>query len=249
MADLKELLNKILPVELSTELLEERSLMLLGIIESKSDNSLVAAGRFIEAAVKVLIFLKLQKIVDFKGISFQKEIDKLKNLPKTTLADEAITHLIPLTLEAAYAIRSKKRAAHARGKDPSLADANYLYSVSSWFLKEILDLQGGDTVCIPDVLLEATVPSFSFLQIINGERIVLDKDLAATDATLLLLASYGGKAEEKDINPIMEKYYKKSNISKSHTRLIENRLMHKQNRMFFLTELGVSRVIKLYQTK
>ena len=96
------------------------------------------AGRLCELISSLLCSMELAQVEDLNQIDFDKNINKLMQLGKSSPDKEITALLIPLTLRAIYAIRSKKKVAHFKHFDPLKIDAKYINTAINWVIAQLL---------------------------------------------------------------------------------------------------------------
>jgi hypothetical protein len=181
-----------LPAELVNELLDQ-------YVELKSEHQLgrhtaaeLAAGKFVEASVRVLEFVT-------DGGSFTPLGEPIKNMSGKLLrlanADKShgdeVRLLIPRALDAIYTIRNKRGVGHVAGTvSPNVADSTYLCAGADWVLAELIRLNHRCPVDEAQAIVNDLVRYRLPLVYEGGEvKRVLHPGLPQRDAALLLLAA------------------------------------------------------------
>lgn len=237
--------------DLAIELVEDYEKIKEAIIQNKPDYVGQLAGKFFETTVKVLLYVKKGIAPSPKGINFEKSYNLLINESKSTIEDEILTLLIPQILKGGYSLRNKKRISHSRGIKPNKIDAEYLYCLSNWVMSEILRIySNADIKKIEEIINHISTRKIPLIQEISNEKIILDENISATSAILLILHSYDGNASKKQIISDLNKYYKETNLKVSLTNLIKSRQLHEDAmQIIYLTERGYLRLEDFFSNR
>jgi hypothetical protein len=236
-----------LPAQLVDELLEahaeaKRNFYLGGLRLSE-----VEAGRFCEAAFRLLEFITTSKFTPLgKPLDSEKVIDALQRIPSSLRPDSVRIH-IPRALRTVYDIRNKRDAAHlADGIDPNTQDATFVTTVISWVLAEFVRLYHSvgpnEAQNIVNQIVTRAVP---VVQDFNGFPKLLKPNLAVSDFCLVLLydrAANGATFDELHswVRPQM-----RANLGRTLTGLTDRKdLAHFDGDRYKITQLGEREVEK-----
>lgn len=232
--------SKFFGEELAKELIEEYSKLKEAEIQRKYDYVCQIAGKYFETTVKILLKLKKGINPSAKGINFEKACTELLQEQKITIDDEILTLLFPLVLKGGYAIRNKKRVSHARGINPDFMDSRYLCILADWIMAELLRLyHSKDDKSIQSIINKIIARKIPLLQEINGDKVLLDKKISASLASLLIIYSNEGSMPHDQAKRILCSYYKEPNIVVSIRNNIDDRKIHEDNKnILHLTEKG-----------
>jgi hypothetical protein len=239
-AEVRSQLAAALPEKLVDELLQahaeaKRNLYLGGLRLSE-----VEAGRFCEAAFRLLEFISSGKFTTLgKPLNTDLLIEALQKIPSSAQPDSIRIH-IPRALRSVYDIRNKRDAAHlADGIDPNLQDATLVTSVIDWVLAEFVRLYHlvtADTA--QKIVTEIVTRAVPVVQDFDGFPKLL-KNLGVTDHCLVLLYQRGDSGatfEElsKWVRPPM-----RANIARTLTSMVERKdFAHLDGSRYKITRLG-----------
>jgi hypothetical protein len=237
-ADVRTQLVSVLPEKLVDELLQahaeaKRNLYLGGLRLSE-----VEAGRFCEAAFRILEFITTGTFTPLgKQVNTEKVINSVN--PLTTQPDSIRFH-IPRSLRAVYDIRNKRDAAHlADGIDPNLQDAILVTSVIDWVLAELVRLYHAVTADTAQRIVSGIVTrAVPVVQDFDGFPKLL-KNIGVTDHCLVLLYQRGDSGATFDelskwVRPPM-----RANLSRTLTSMVEGKnFAHFDGTRYKITRLG-----------
>ncbi len=237
--------------QLAEELLEDYQKLKEAEIQRKYDYAGQLAGKYFETVVKIIINIKFKKAPNHKGIKFEDEFHKILKEPKKNIEDETLCLVIPLVLKGGYTLRNKKRISHARGINPEYMDCRLLCTIADWVMAELLRIfHVKENHEIEDIINKIISKKIPLIQIISNEIVILEKEISAALATMLVLYLNEGTSTQDVIINELSKYYSSSNIKVSIGNNIRLRKIHKDNEgNIHLTELGYEVVNKHLQNK
>lgn len=211
-ADVKRNLSSRLAPEFAEELVETyvkcRRAYRRGLVDRDWVDCLTQAGQFCEAvvaAIHQLVTTTLSdpsgEILDLNQIYFDDVIRRLPQIPNKTPEQESLILLMPKAAQAVYQLRSKKRAAHLKKTRLNFLDAIFTVQTCTWLLGELIRIcHSDDEQIIRAHIQTLSEREYPFLDIIEGDIVVLARKLPTLDQILLLLlGAPGNKAEEKVI--------------------------------------------------
>ncbi len=164
------------------------------------------AGQFCEAAVAAAYQLVTQtsenpsgSVLDLNRIRFGEIVERLLKTPSKTAERESLCLVLPRTAQAVYSLRSKKRVAHLKTTELNFFDAAFAAQACSWLLSELIRIShthGEQTIkaCIK-TLSKRDLP---FVEVIDGDPVVLARRLSTLDQILLLLLLVPDSKMEED---------------------------------------------------
>lgn len=226
--------------QLACELLDDYQQLKEAELQNKYDYAGQAAGKFFETVMKILLYVKKGLPPDPKGINFETAFNQITSEPKPTIEDEILCMVIPYALRSGYTLRNKKRISHARGINPSFMDSRYLSLLADWVMAELLRLyHSKDDKEIEQLINRLVARRVPFMQEINGDKVLLNEDMSATESLLLILHSNNGTISSEEAKSILSKYYEPPNISMAIKNSIDKRRVHKdKDNVIHITELG-----------
>ncbi len=226
--------------QLACELLDDYQQLKEADLQNKYDYAGQAAGKFFETVMKILLYVKKGLPPNPKGIDFETAFNQITNEPKPTIEDEILCMIIPYALRSGYTLRNKRRISHARGINPSLMDSRYLSLLADWVMAELLRLyHSKDDKEIEQLINRLVTRKVPFMQEINGEKVLLHKNMPATVSLLLILCSNNGTISSEEVKSDLSKYYESPNISMAIKNSITGRRVHKdKDNVIHITELG-----------
>ena len=186
-------LKQSIPPQLVEELLEAHREAKANFYIGGNRLSGVEAGRFCEAAFRVLQHLTTGQHTPIgKTLATDTIINSLANLPVASHPDSIRLH-IPRCLRMVYDVRNKRDLAHlGNGIDPNRQDATLVVGAIDWVLAEFVRLHHA----VPAdeahaIIVDIVARSAPSVQDFDGFLKVLRPDLPAGDHCLLLLYERG----------------------------------------------------------
>ena len=171
-----------------------------------------------------------------------KLIDKelLGKQEKNTSLDESIRFLIPKATEMILDIRNKRDVAHV-GKEIDVRemDAILLVRLSNWILSEIIRQESTlDNLEIQELINQLSQKSVPFIEVIDGDVIILHTELSAKEKTLLALFHQSPLTDSELINVV--EYKNPSRFKKIILQeLNSEKLIHRKGDKLFRTSKGI----------
>jgi hypothetical protein len=241
--DVRTQLASALPPKLVDELLEghaeaKRNFYLGGLRLAE-----VEAGRFCEAAFRILEFITTG---NFTGLGKQINSEKIINaVSQITSQSDSIRFHIPRSLRSVYDVRNKRDVAHlADGIDPNLQDATMVISVIDWVLAELVRLYH---VVSPNeaqkIVTNIVTKAVPIIQDFNGFLKLLKPNLAVSDHCLVLLYQRGETGAtlaelQAWVRPSM-----RANLGRTLGVLVNRKdLVHFDGQRYLITRLGENEV-------
>lgn len=236
-----------IPTALSKRLLKEYSEAKRRFYLGDHQPTSVEAGRFAEAAIRVLEHAVLGSYTPLGKTLPPLDARRLSQFEAgASAAHESLRIHIPRALFSVYAFRNKRDAAHlADGISANLQDATYLVGVLDWVLAELVrlyhDVEPAEAQAIIDDLVVREVP---VIDEIAGQP-VLSKSLILSDRILVFLYRAG---RDRGL-PIPElqrqmRHADRGNLTKSVKRLDEKglALLHPETGRAHITSAGMADV-------
>jgi len=195
---IKEELVQVYPVELVDSLIDSYIELAGNFVRGKLRPSQVEGGRFCEAAIRILQY-ETTKAYSPIGVSINldNEIEKLRNLSKTSYNDSIRIH-IPRTIRVIYDIRNKRDTAHLGRISLNLMDATLILSCCKWVLAELYRMRFRISIdkaqSMIDGLVKKDVP---IIQDFDGFPVILKPDMSVRDRIMILLYDRGSEGVDK----------------------------------------------------
>jgi hypothetical protein len=195
--------------------------------ETDWENSLIKAGKFVEATIK-LLWVYCEKTLpirskDFKASVYAEKI--IREVKITDVPEDAIRLQIPRACIFIYDITSNRGARHdSEEVDPNEMDANVIAPMCSWILAELIRFSAKQVISISDAkkivesLMERRYPVFEEIE----GRVYVDRKIfkSAPECVLLLLyKSYPRRINKGKLVDLLKRHNFK------HTDLRLQRLM------------------------
>ncbi len=186
------------------------------------EGSILKAGKFIEAVMKMLWIFCGQTLPSARRFSVGNIADRLRGL---TDYPDTVRILIPRACVFAYDIASNRGARHDPDEiDPNKMDASVVLPAVSWILAELIRFADTgsstpeQTLSLVETLIDKKYPYF---EDIDGRTYINLKGLAPRDIALLILnAMYPRRISRSKLNDLLERHgFKKSSIGPALTRL------------------------------
>jgi len=186
------------------------------------------AWKFFEDCLQAICNYALWEEFKEMGINFDKTFNRLLQKPKNNLVEESLFLIIPQAIKTWYTLRNKRKISHSRWLEPSKIDQELILTIVNWTMFELLRLiSDQDELELEKIIKRLSIPYTKIFEIINDEEVLLCTEMSCRDSVLVILYSnYEKDYNRSDITWILKQYYKSSNISRSITRLINNRDIH-----------------------
>lgn len=188
----KDMLRKKFPTQRVEPLINHFLDCVQGYEENNWEKSLTKAGKFVEAAVKLLWIYcgkKLPRPREFKASLFAQ---KIIQLDKKTVPHDEIRLQIPRACIFMYDITSNRGARHDPEEiDPNEMDSGVIISLCSWVLAELVRFSAKNVVEIDEAkeivfsLMQRRYPIFE--EIDSRIYVERDKYKSAPECALLIL--------------------------------------------------------------
>lgn len=199
------------------------------------EKCLVRAGKFAEAILKGICFLRTGQVTD--NISIETEINEVA---KRTDLHDSIRLLIPRAVRVVYDNRSKRGGAHISPFDPNPMDCMLVTNLADWVLAELVRLyyttDPEQAAAIVDTLIAKSIP---LVEHIDEDYIVLSPYASARQEIGLILHSCYPK---RTILPELIKwmpYQSPENIRTSLKNMEKAKEVHRNKDGVLLTQLGI----------
>ena len=196
-----------LPAELLKLLLDAHSEMVERKLRGDLEPSELNAGKFVEAAFRVLEAATQGGTYTPLGtqLGTGNLIKTLENLPTGTFDDGIRIH-IPRTLRAIYDVRNKRGGGHlSGGVSPNRMDSSFVCAACDWVLAELIRLFHGcstdEAQSMVDALAERRIPLI--WQTGNTVR-CLNPSLKRREQVLAILYALGRAAGEEELRKCVE---------------------------------------------
>jgi hypothetical protein len=237
---IKEELEQFYPADLVTSLIDSYVELAGNFMRGKLRPSQVEGGRFCEAAIR-MIQHEATKTYSPIGVSINldNEIEKLKNLPKTSYNDSIRLH-IPRTIRVIYDIRSKRDTAHLGKISPNLMDATLILNCCKWVLAEFFRMKFKISINAAQGIIDGLVKKdIPLIQDFDGFPVILQPDMSIRDRIMILSYNRGPKGVKRQelsswIAPKMRKQ-----IATNLSRLQHDRsYIHRDGDWIYITRAG-----------
>lgn len=221
-------------IDLVNEILEHYSMLKHCYLLQDWEKCLLRSGKFCEAVVKALHFLRTSNKID--KISVDKE---LKESTGHIKLPESIRVIIPYAVRLIYAFRNRRGGAHG-SFNPNAMDCKVVVAVSDWVLAEFVR-----TYCTEDVELSMkfvesiSEKSMPFIEIIGDDYLVLKKGLSARKEIGFIL--YHRYPERTSVGQLRKWVFSHSasNISSSLANMRNAKIVHVNPEGYILTREGI----------
>lgn len=227
-----------LPGRVVTRLLQHHADLRRSTYAGDWEKALVKGGKFAEAVMKVIRYLRAGDIVS--NVSVDDEIKKAEQAPN--LPPELRT-MIPRHVRVIYEHRNKRGGGHD-SFEPSEMDARVTESVADWTLAELLRLFGGMNAADALRMTRAiSVKAAPFVEEIDGDVVLLTRGASAREeVALLLYTRYPDRVTKLQL--FKEVTHKAAATRMAITRMSEAREIHSNDAGFTLTAVGLAFVEK-----
>jgi len=220
------------------------------------ESCLVNGGKFAEAVLKCLRYLRTRDDVDtLPGKGVEDEIEQLRVSKSTTSLGDIQRLLIPRTLRVIYDHRNKRGGAHNNSFDPIRMDCNLVVAMSSWVMEEFTRLYlTNDPVAAQALVNNLLVKEIPFVEEIDGDYIVSNPELPArVQLEFLLYRHHPNRCAIRDLIHWLHHTQTEKNVRVSLRNLKLKNLAHENDAGWTLTRGGLQEaeeeIIKLnYET-
>jgi len=240
---LQTALNNHFPAEKVEEIFKHYN---LAIHNSRLDNyseCLVQGGKFSEAVLKCLHYLRTGEVVDAVGV--EQEVRQLGQCQSNSLSDsERLT--VPRTLRIIYEHRNRRGGAHNNSFDPNRMDATYVVAAIKWVLEELARLYlKSDPEEAQKLVANLLVRDLPLIEEIDGAYLILKPDLSArVQLEILLYRHYPERCQFKDLVAWIGKAHSEPNIRVTLSNLKKKALVHENQDGWKLTDSGLREVMR-----
>lgn len=235
-------LEKFLPVELVSELLDAYQETKNNYYLGKFRPNEVGGGRFAEVVFRIL---ESHAFGGYTAIGKQLNTEVIiRNLQQISFGDqpESIRLHIPRTLRLIYDIRSKRDAVHlADGIDPNSQDATFVVAACDWVLAELVRLYHSVSAQEAQSIVESIVErKVLVVQDFDGFLKTLNPDFSSQERILVVLYQRGKQgASVKEITSWL-KPSQRANVRRALTQLEhEKDQIVSGGDLFRITNLGM----------
>lgn len=217
------------------EILEHYSALKISYHIQDWEKCLVRAGKFTEAIMKGIRFLRTGQVTD--TISIETEINEVA---KRTDLHDSIRLLIPRAVRVIYDNRSKRGGAHISPFDPNPMDCMLVTNLADWVLAELVRLyyttNREQAAAIVDALIVKSIP---LVERIDEDYIVLSPHASARQEIGLILHSrYPNRTTPPELIKWMP-YKSPENIRTSLKNIEKAKEVHRNKDGVLLTQLGI----------
>lgn len=217
------------------EILEHYNTLKIAFRLQDWEKCLVRAGKFAEAIMKGICFLRTGQVTD--SISVETEINEVA---KRTDLHDSVRLLIPRAVRVVYDHRSKRGGAHIGPFDPNPMDCMLVTSLADWVFAELVRLYyTGDpeqAAAIVDNLIAKSIP---LVERIGEDYIVLSpRTSARQEIGLILYSRYPERSTPTELIKWMP-YQSPENIRASLRNMERAKEVHRNKDGVILTQLGI----------
>lgn len=160
------------------------------------DSCLVNGGKFSEAVLKCLHYLRTGEELD--SIRVEDEVKQLENDTRLTIFERMT---IPRIVRSIYEFRNKRGGAHNSSFDPTKMDCAFVVAASSWVMEELTRLYlTNDPVAAQELVENLLVKDIPLVEQIDGDYLVLKPGLSArVQLEVLLYQHHPERCALKDL--------------------------------------------------
>jgi len=201
------------------------------------DDCLVSGGKFVEAVLKCLHYVRTGDEVD--SIKAEEEIKALESAaPSLMSGSERL--MIPRALRLIYGLRNKRGGAHNTSFDPLKMDCAMLVAVASWVMEELTRHYLVNDENAAKALIESLlVKDIPLVEEIEGDRLILRPGLSArVQLEILLYREYPKRHPFKDLTRWIHEH-SVENIRVTLRTMKQKKLAHETVEGWTLTEAGL----------
>jgi hypothetical protein len=199
------------------------------------ESCLVNGGKFVEAILKCLHFLRTGDQVD--SVRVDEEISLLEG---TSSLNESERMTLPRTLRVIYEHRNKRGGAHNSSFDPTKMDCAFVVTASNWVMEELARLYlTNDPVAAEALVENLLVKDIPLIEEIDGDYLILKPALSArVQLEILLYQHYPDRCAVKDLIRWVHNH-SEDNVRVSLRGMRTKNLAHENEGGWKLTESGV----------
>jgi hypothetical protein len=193
-----------------------------------------SAGKFIETVVQVMQFLEKGSYDKKPNVDFY-----LKDLESSlTPLNDGLKLCCARVARSCYTFRNKRSIAHKGSVDPNTYDLNYIYTSSQWILSEIVRQVITSNMNLAGRMIEfIQIPVSPIIEEFGTKKLVYGNLTTEKEILVLLHSHYPEYASRKEINASLDRR-SESTISNSLKKLWKNKLIHKDESRYKLTQEG-----------
>lgn len=181
-----------LPKDLAVAIGSTYQAMMDHFLKEEWDDAQVDAGRFCEAALRYLEWKLKGSFTPIDGKSKPNRKSVVGAAKSDTSLAPSLRSQVPESIELTMDFRNNRNSAHLGNIDANKLDATTVVSNVTWIMSEIVRLETqkppDDVQVLIDRLAERHVP---LIQTVNGQPIVLQPTLGASDRALVILYQQG----------------------------------------------------------
>lgn len=156
------------------------------------DDAQVDAGRFCETALRYLEWKMSGSFTPIDGKSKPNRKNVVNSAKNDTNLEPSLRAQMPQSIELTMDFRNNRNSAHLGNIDANKLDATTVVSTVTWMVSEVVRLETqkspDEVQTLIDRLAERHVP---LIQTVNGQPIVLQPSLDASDKALVILYQQG----------------------------------------------------------
>jgi len=203
----------------------------------------LSIGKFVETVVQILQFLEFTKFDNHPKVDFY-----LKNLEsRSSNLNVDLKIVCNRIARAAYSLRNKRSIAHKGSIDPNIYDLRYIFSTAQWILAEIVrQVMKFDVVVAGKLIEYLYIPVDSVTEDFGDSRLVFGNFTVDQEILILLKSYYPDFVLRKSIKKSLDRR-SESSVSKSLTKLWDNKLIHREQSKYKLTQEGFKESNKILQ--
>lgn len=232
---LRAALSAKFPSKKVDEILHHYEVLIRKVRLDDYESCLVNGGKFVEAVLKCLHYLRTGNEVD--SLDAGQEIDQL---PKHSTLDTSERLTIPRTLRVIYDHRNKRGGAHNTSFDPIKMDAMFVVAASNWVMEELTRLYLINDPDAAQALVEnLLVKDLPLVEEIDGDYLVLKPDLSArVQLELLLYKHHPNRCTTKELIRWAHNH-KEDNVRVTLRGMRAKNTAHENETGWILTDVGI----------
>jgi hypothetical protein len=137
-----------------------------------------------------------------------------------------------------YTLRNKRSIAHKGSTDPNTYDLKYIYASAQWILSEIVRQVLTSDMNLAGRMIEfIQIPVSSVVEEFGGRKLVYGHLSAGKEILVLLHSYYPEYASRTEVGTSLDRR-SESTISNSLNKLWKDKLIHKEESCYKLTQEG-----------
>lgn len=237
-AELAKYLDKQLAKEFVSEFVAIRNDCKTGILGRTS------IGKFVETVVQLFQTLETGGKYDKKP-----NVDLyLKNLEsKLTPLNDDLKIVCNRIARASYSLRNKRNIAHKGEVDSNIYDLKYIYASAQWILSEIVRQFIKTDMASAGAMIEfIQIPVSSVVEDLGDRKLVFGKFTVEQELLVLLHSYYPNYISVQSIRSSLDRR-STSSISNALSKLWKDKLIHRKNLGYKLTQEGFNKVLRILQ--